>query len=87
MQLLTQNSMKNLAWISVAAFLSLLIFFNFSIPPEYFRATKLLNKGLLTLKSVIDSSYTFDQAEEAFKRACAPDSYRVVVFHKKNNYK
>lgn len=45
------------------------------------RASKLINLGLINMEEVIDSRYRFDEAEEAFKRACEPNTYRVVIKH------
>lgn len=45
------------------------------------RASKLITLGLINMEEVIDSRYTFEEAELAFKRACEPNTYRVLIKH------
>lgn len=45
------------------------------------RASRLINLGLIDMEEVIDSRYRFEDSEEAFKRACEPNTYRVVIKH------
>lgn len=43
------------------------------------RAAKLITYGLINMEEVIDSRYPFEQAELAIKRACEPNTYRVII--------
>lgn len=43
------------------------------------RAAKLITFGLIDMEEVIDSRYPFEEAELAIKRACEPNTYRVII--------
>lgn len=45
---------------------------------DLYHAAKLVESGAVKLETLVDSTYSIDECEAAFKRACAPDSYRCV---------
>ena len=48
---------------------------------DFVQASRLMSYGLIDMEPVVDSCFPFSQAAEAFERACAPDSYRVIILH------
>lgn len=42
-------------------------------------ATKLIGNNLIDMSDLIDSTYAYTQAQEAFDRACVPNTYRVLI--------
>lgn len=48
---------------------------------DFVMAARMLSYGLIDLGPLIDSVYPASRAEEAFRRAVCPDSYRVVIRH------
>lgn len=48
-------------------------------PIDYVAAAKLIKYGLIHLEDVLEAVFPMEQAQAAFERAIAPDSYRCVV--------
>lgn len=45
------------------------------------KALKLIRYGLIDMKQVIDSEFPAEKGDEAFKEACLPGKYRVVIHY------
>ena len=53
-----------------------------SISPEvqdFYTANRLLSSGIVNCKHLIDSTFPFEEAQQAFERAITPGTFRVVI--------
>lgn len=50
-----------------------------STPQENYTAAKLLGRGMIKTDGLLDSTYDFSEAKDAFERAIRPGTYRVII--------
>ncbi|QRN85945.1 zinc-binding dehydrogenase [Clostridia bacterium] len=46
---------------------------------DFVRATRMLNKGVVSLNDYIDAQYPIDEIQKAYEASISPNTYRVVV--------